>query len=318
MTNRNNVGASLAEEMSPEQVHDIKQEMRERFSNVAWPDLSQERLYVAGYDFAVPGLVGNAIQKEIDEEHELWDNAVDGKIPNIVAVCSEQYNFVPFEVASKVFLDFIDEYSGWGKPKINFDIIDGGRKMKATAEFNEHKDTLKASAKVGDDIAPVGGFYHGIDLDWMFRVWAGALRLVCSNGMVGHHLNLELGKKHKSTLDIGTMINSLAPTFEKYSEQLEVWNTWGETVIPAPAAEDLILASGFGSKHQAEILALPEKSTGETVEQWMQGSSGVNVMNLYNVLTQFTTHEIESDLVRVKRGEQIAQAFETSDYLKAA
>lgn len=317
MTNRNNVGASLAEEMSPEQVHDIKQEMRERFSDVPWPDLSQERLYVAGYDFAIPGLVGNAIQEEIDEEHELWPNAVDGKIPNIVAVCSEQYNFVPFEVASKVFVDYIDTYDGWGLPKMDFQIIDGGRKMKATAQFDEHKDAIKSRAKVGDDISPVGGFYHGIDLDWMFRVFAGATRLICSNGMVGHHLNLELGKKHKSTLDINTMIGALAPTFEKYGEQIEVWNTWGETEIAAPAAEDLILASGFGTKHQAEILALPEKSTGQTVEEWMNEGK-VNVMNLYNVLTQFTTHEIESDLVRVKRGEQIAQAFETSEYLKAA
>ena len=317
MTNRNNVGAGLAEKMSPEQVTDIKQEIRSRFPDVAWPDLSQERLYIAGYDYAVPGLVGNAIQEEIDEEHELWAHAVDGKIPNIVAVCSEQYNFVPFEVASKVFVDYIDTYEAWGKPKMQFDIIDGGRKMKATAQFEEHKDAIKSAAKVGDDISPVGGFYHGIDLDWMFRVFAGATRLICKNGMVGHHLNLELGKKHKSTLDINTMIGALAPTFEKYGEQIEVWNVWGETEIAAPAAEDLILASGFGSKHQTEILALPEKSTGETVEEWMNGGK-VNVMNLYNVLTQFTTHEIESDLVRVRRGEQIAQAFETSEYLKAA
>lgn len=317
MTVRNNVGAKLAEEMSPEEVHDIKQEIRERFPDVPWPDLSQERLYVAGYDFAVPGLVGNAIQQPIDEEHELWEYAVDGKIPNIVAVCSEQYNFVPFEVASKQFVDFLDTYDGWGKPKLDFNIIDGGRKMKATATFNEHRDALKSKAKVGDDICPVGGFYHGIDLDWMFRVWAGAERLVCSNGMVGHHLNLELGKKHKSTLNIEEMIGSLAPTFEEYGNQIEIWSEWGETVIEAGQAEDLILESGFGSKHQAEILALPEQSTGQTVEEWMNGGK-VNVMNLYNVLTQFTTHEIESEMVRVRRGEQIAQAFETAKWRKAA
>ena len=317
MANLNNVGTALAEEMSPEQVIDIKAEMHERFSSVPWPDLSQERLYVAGYDFAVPGIVGNAINEEIDKEHELWDYAVDGKIPNVVAVCSEQYNFVPYEVASKIFVDFIDTYDAWGKPKFNFQIIDGGRKMKATAQFDEHKDEIKSQAKVGDDISPLGGFYHGIDLNWMFRVFAGATRLVCSNGMVGHHLNLELGKKHKSTLDINTMIGALEPTFEKYGEQLEVWESWGETLIKPAAVDDLIMGSGFGTKHQEEILALPEKSTGETVQDWINAGN-VNVMNLYNVLTQFTTHELESEMVKVKRGEQIASTFETFDFKRAA
>ncbi len=317
MTNRNNVGIGLAEKMSPEEVHDIKQEVRERFPDVAWPDLSQERLMVAGYDFAIPGIVGNAILEKIDEDHELWAKSHDGKIPNVVAVCSEQYNFVPFEVATKKFVDFLDSYNGWGKPTLNFQIIEGGRKMKATARFDEHRDAIKSRAKVGDDISPIGGFYHGIDLDWLFRVYAGAERLVCSNGMVGHHLNLELGKKHKSTLNIDEMIGALAPTFEKYGEQIEIWNVWGETMIAAPQAEELIAASGFGTKHQAEILALPERSTGQTVEEWMNEGK-VNVMNLYNVLTQFTTHEIESELVRVKRGEQIAQAFETASFRKAA
>jgi hypothetical protein len=317
MANRNNVGAQLAEAMSPEEIIDIKQEVRQRFPDVPWPDLSQERLYVQGYDFAIPGIVGNAIQEEIDEDHELWEKAYDGKIPNVVAVCSEQYNFVPYEVASKIFLDFLDEYDGWGKPKVDFQIIEGGRKMKATAKFDEHRDEIKSRAKVGDDISPIGGFYHGIDLNWLFRVFAGAERLVCSNGMVGHHLNLELGKKHKSTLIIPDMIGALAPTFEKYGEQIEIWNVWGETMIEAPQAEDLIAASGFGSKHQAEILALPEQSTGQTVESWMNEGK-VNVMNLYNALTQFTTHEIESELVRVKRGESIAQAFETAEFKKAA
>lgn len=317
MANLNNVGTALAEEMSPEQVIDIKAEMHERFPSVPWPDISQERLYVAGYDFAVPGIVGNAIQEKIDEEHELWEYAVDGMIPNIVAVCSEQYNFVPYEVASKVFADYIDSYDAWGKPKFSFQIIDGGRKMKATAQFDEHMDKIKSNAQVGDDISPLGGFYHGIDLNWMFRVFAGATRLVCSNGMVGHHLNLELGKKHKSTLNINEMIGALSPTFEKYGEQLEIWEAWGETLIKPAAVETLIQGSGFGSKHQEEILALPEKSTGETVQQWMDAGK-VNVMNLYNVLTQFTTHELESEMVKVKRGDQIASTFETFDFRRAA
>jgi hypothetical protein len=315
-TARENIGPGLKEKMSPEEVHDIKQEIRERFPDVKWPDMSQERLYIAGYDFALPGVVGNAILEPINEDDERWEYAIDGKIPNIVGICSEQYNFVPFEVATKKFVDFMDRYEGWGKPKYDFHIIEGGRKMKATARFDEHKAELKSRAKVGDDISPLGGFYHGIDLNWLFRVYAGAERLVCSNGMVAHHLNLELGKKHKTTLDIEEMIGALAPTFERYGEQIEIWNYWGETVIEPPVVDDVLADSGFGTKHQEEILLLPEQSTGETLEQWIKKGQ-INVLNFYNVLTQFTTHEIESDIVRVKRGEDIAQAFETR-FRKAA
>lgn len=318
MTNNGNVGIGLEKKLSPEEVHDIKQEVRERYPSVPWPDLTQERVYVAGYDFAIPGVLSNCIQKKIDEEHKLWSYAVDGMIPEHVAFCSDQYNFVPFEVASKVFLNFLDSYDQWGKPKVSFQIIDGGRKMKAYAQFDEHTSKLKGkAAKVNDVISPVGGFYHGIDLDWQFRVFAGALRLLCTNGMVGHRLNLELGAKHKSTLDITQMVQGLAPTFEKYGEQLDIWNSWGATTLTPPQVDDLVLSSGFGTKHQEEIKALPEKGTGETLEQWMQRGQ-VNMMNLFNVLTQFTTHELDSELVKVKRGEQIAEAFETFKFKKAA
>ena len=305
------------EKMSPEEVNDIKAEIRERIPNVDWPDLSQERVYFAGYDFAIPGVLSNCVQMPIKEDHELWEHAVDGRIPQHVAFCSEQYNFIPYEVATKVFLNYLETFEMWGKPTVKVHIFNGGSRMKAEATFNEHLEEIKSQAKVGDTIAPVGGFYHGIGLDWIFRVFAGALRLACTNGMVGHHLNVELGKKHKSTLDIGDMIDALTPTFEQYGEQIEIWNEWGAIEIEAPVVEDLIGRSGFGSKHQEEILALPETSTGETVEEWLRGGK-VNVMNLYNVLTQFTSHEIESDMVRVRRGEQIAKAFETYDFRKAA
>jgi hypothetical protein len=113
------------------------------------------------------------------------------------------------------------------------------------------------------------------------------------------------------------MIGALEPTFQKYGEQLEIWETWGETLIKPTAVDELIIGSGFGSKHQEEILALPEKSTGETVQDWIDAGD-VNVMNLYNVLTQFTTHELESEMVKVRRGEQIASTFETFDFRRAA
>lgn len=308
------------DQMSPEKLNDIKAEIHERFPNVDWPELTQERVTVMGYDIPIPGVYSNSILEKVEETDEYYDDAVkyfDGKLPRHVAFCSDQYNFIPYEVATKEFLNFVDSYDQWGKPKINIHIFNGGSRMKAEAVFNEHVETLKSTVEKGKDIAPVGGFYHGIGLDWVFRVWAGALRLICTNGMVGHHLNIELRKKHKSTLDIGEMIGALAPTFDKYSEQIAIWSQWGEIDISEPTVEDLLAASGFGTKHQEEILALPETSTGETLEEWLRGGK-VNVLNLYNVLTQFTTHEIDSDMVRVRRGEDIAKAFETFNFKKAA
>jgi hypothetical protein len=298
------------ENMSPSQINDIKDEMRDRFPDVDWVDMSQERVHVLGYDFAIPGVLSNSILRTIDETHEHWENAYESQIPEHVAFCSDQYNFVPYEVAGKVFADFIDQYEGWGKPTYKFQILDNGRKMRGEALFNEHKDEILANAKVGDIISPIAGFQHSIDLSWLFKSYAGALNLACANGMVAHTLNLELGKKHKSTLDIGEMIYSLAPVFEKYEEQLGIWSYWGEQAIEAPVVEDLLNDSGFGTKQQEEILQLPETTTGETLEEWIRRGR-INVWNMYNVLTQYTTHEIESDLVRVRRGEDIAKTFES-------
>lgn len=307
--------------MSPEEVTDIKAEIHERFPDVQWPKLSQERVTVMGYDMPIPGVYSNSVLEKVDETHEFYNEAVeyfDGELPRHVAFCSDQYRFIHYEVATHKFLQFLDNYGMWGKPTVKINFFNGGSRMRCEAIFDEHKEELKGRAKKkGDVIAPIGGFNHGIGLDWLYRVWAGALRVICGNGMIGHHLNVQLGKKHKSTLDIDEMIAALGPTFENYGEQIAIWSQWGEIDVSKPTVEDLLSAVGFGTKQQEEILALPEVSTGETLEQWLRGES-VNVLNLYNVLTQYTTHEIESDLVRVKRGDDIARVFETYNWKKAA
>ena len=64
----------------------------------------------------------------------------------------------------------------------------------------------------------------------------------------------------------------------------------------------------FGPKYSEKILALPQVGSGQTIEKWLTADN-LNLWEFNSILTQFITHEIESEMVRVRSGEAVAKVL---------
>lgn len=282
-------------ELSPEETHDIIQEIHEKFPDTLWPEITAERVILSGMDYAIPNYKANCIWSE------------DSDIPIVAAITSEKYKFVPYEVAVKKFLEYLSRFEALGTPKIDIHIIGEGQKIKVEADFLEHIHKIKHAAKVGDMISLTAGFRHSVDTQWPYIVEAGGKQLICSNGAVATKLNQNAAVKHKNSLDLDIQNATLTDTIEQFPEQVQTWNHWAEININKNQAE-MLIDDSFGKRYKDQILALPETQSQETVSQWMEADK-VNVFDLYSVMTQFMTHEIESEVVRVQKAEKVAANF---------
>lgn len=282
-------------ELTPEETQDIVQEVHERFPDTPWPEITAERIILSGMDYAVDNYKANCI----------WTK--DSETPIVAAIVSENYKLIPYEVATKKFLDYLSKFGGLGTPTIGINIINEGRKIQVKADFIEHTHKIKKAAKVGDTVSMAAGFRHSIDTQWPYIVEAYAKQLVCSNGMIATKLNKTAAVKHKHSLNIDIQNATLQETIAQFPEQVKTWNHWAEININKNEAE-MLIDDSFGKRHKDAILALPEVQSQETVAQWMKADK-VNVFDLYSVMTQFMTHEIDSEMVRVQKAEKVANQF---------
>jgi len=126
--------------------------------------------------------------------------------------------------------------------------------------------------------------------------------------MVGYKVQFATKKKHRLNLVTSEQLKSLPQGMAAFSEQVNVWQDWANKQMKAIEAEMLVDALPFGERHTADILALPEIGSGETLEDWLRNDS-VNTYRLNSIVTQFLTHEIESEMVRTDKGQKVAQVF---------
>jgi len=293
---------------------DMVQEIRERYPEVAWPEVSAEKLQLAGWHDmdAIPGRVANVIWTKHGKTGE--------DIPNVVGVRSDEYKFIRYEVLTKKFEEVIDRYEGaFGKPVFDFAFPKDGARFLCNVDFPEMvKPVRENGPKVGQDISPRCGFKSSLDMCWEYATFIGAIRLICTNGMVAYQIESQMNKKHRQTLDVDDINQHVIPTLDRFDEQVAIWGAWAETEFTALQTEKLVDALPFGNRHTDEILALPEKSTQETLNQWMAADK-VNKMAFHNVATQFLSHEVESEMVRVEKAQKVARIFHNHEhYLKAA
>ncbi|RLD58108.1 MAG: hypothetical protein DRI97_03950, partial [Bacteroidetes bacterium] len=173
-----------------------------------------------------------------------------------------------------------------------------------TADFPECKEELKP----GRPLTPKAGVRNSNDLTLEFSRWFGAMELVCANGMVAFKINQSASKKHRQNLDIDFEIKGVIEGMNDFAEQTDIWKNWVDVQLASADAEVIMAALPFGSRHNEEILALPETGTGDKVSDWLAGGK-VNLYDMYGIYTQFLTHNVESDMVRVTKGEEVARVF---------
>ena len=279
--------------MEPEMVRDIRQEIHEKFPDANWPNTYRDTVWHGSGEF--------------DELHAVEDFDVmvhrrreptrilqpDGRYETRLmdrkrcVPCTEEYQFIPHEVALKNFLEVVEasDNAVFGAPKVGINLFDVGGKMEVTLRYADAKKNLKV-----DEALPVFGLRNGTDLQWQYSLWGGAEVLRCKNGMVSTKVSLDFKKKHRQNLDMDDMLADFSAGMIALEDQFNLWGAWVDKLITQTQTVELLEALPVSEKQTEKLLALPEVGTGKTLVDRFDAKEKVSLWNVNSIVSQWLTH----------------------------
>jgi hypothetical protein len=272
-------------------VSEIKEEIRERFPKTKWVDVAQEPLWFGRSEMTrIPGKAIVGYDKDGESHY--------------YATASEDYFVLPNEVAVWMALEEAKNYPEYGKPVAVMDHVDG--KMFAHLEFPEfeHKELVK-----GDPLALRVDIYNSYDLSRAFEIGMSMLRLVCTNGMKAWLPEGNIAKKrHYGIMAPWNQIKTLGDKLDTMSIQFDLWKSWTEKQIGAKEVDAVFGKLLFSEKQVKTIRELAETGTETSIDKKLEENK-LTVWDLNNSMTQFVSHEIESEIVKDRHLHKIARVI---------
>lgn len=192
------------------------------------------------------------------------------------------------------------EKAGYKDLDCEVTMINGGDKI-----VTRFKDTAHPMKIGNEEIYPTFVIKNSYDLSWAAAVVGGIFRQVCSNGAYVGHANgyqrRHIGNSVSSNMDhILTQVTSEMKFVEaKFKSMI---NTAAKRGVPLN-----INQLRLSDAEKAKLLNLHELSSGASLnlttnqdgkEQWSMAEAGHSVFNLYNLVTEFVTHQITNPVRR--------------------
>lgn len=195
----------------------------------------------------------------------------------------------------------------YGNPVFEPKMWKDGSAMKLNITFHDNPleiPTPKGKVKVAPRISLINSY----DLTKKLQILFEALQLVCSNGMVAYRAIEGNKKRHMVGLDLQKQLNLIRPGIENYPAQIEYWGKLSTTYLTAPEFEDFIALLPFGQRNVDSLVHLDIIGTGGTLYQQYRNGR-INAWEAHNAVTQFLTHEIKSDEVRLLKSMAVEEIF---------
>ena len=216
-------------------------------------------------------------------------------------ILSEKYQLIKHEDVIEMVEKAIKKSPEYGHFERDITFLSGEAKMKASYVFPE----ITVPVGRGDLINPKIDVFNSYDGGWRFNLLFGAFRLVCSNGLVIGEKVLQYKVKHFSTFSEDHVKQLLISSMESFSDQTNIWKTWMDKLVPQEPYEKIMERLPFGKKQREEIDKEVEISTGESTGQ----EKALTLWILFNILSQYVTHKIKSDLRRVQIENAMRKVF---------
>lgn len=204
----------------------------------------------------------------------------------VLGVCTERYSLVQnkplIETVENAFAD-----NGLG----NFDrksyVMRDGARVYVQYDF---KNQLTKLPKVGDDIGMRLTLHNSFDRSCRVSFEMGMLRLVCTNGMKTLGDEYSITQKHSDNLDMAKLVDVIKGSIQGFNKGTEVFARLAERSI-ANDEGNVILDNLTKRK------VIAERNVDKIKILWngpkRPEDKARNLWNLYNAITEFTTHQIE-------------------------
>jgi hypothetical protein len=237
-----------------------------------------------------------------------YSNFDDGRIEPLAKV-SDQYALVQHYDAIGQVLQSFGELPEFGLNKVSVGMSTNGGKVWA-----KFKSSNPVTIKPGDDIFPEITMTNSCDTTKRFWLQWGAMRLVCTNGMMAPDDRIKGGvikRLHKlGTLDIEEEILAFQNSFVQASESLGIWKEYAKIEMKKDGMLEVFKQMKISEKQGDEIMALPLRGDDTTVNaELVKGA--VDGWTAYNAVTQWITDGSKNEATAITRGNSASKAFDS-------
>jgi hypothetical protein len=258
--------------------------------------------------------VNSAVLRELGQnETDLFEAAgimnvavfPDGHVNGLKAV-SSQYNLLQHLDAINTALDYVPSQFGLESIDIKTS-LDGGR------VWVRMESGLSEEIVPGDKIKYQATLQNSADTSKVMRFVAGAMRLVCSNGMVlpdSRFKKIGIKKLHKSSLNFEKDCKGFFENLEGTYEAVGTWKKYAEHKMSTPALEDVFTALKIGPRVKEEVLGLTMRGGDGNSLNSLLNDDNLTAWDAYNAFTQRITDSNSLESVKIDSGAKVAELFD--------
>ncbi len=231
---------------------------------------------------------------------------VDQNTGNVLSIVSDRYKLVHYEDIIHMVEGITSQIEGYGAIQLRPHTFSNGGKFKLSMSFPEAQHLIKA----GDSIVPKLDILSSLDLSYKLSGAFGAWRLLCTNGMGTWEKFKKFIRKHLMTLVLADLQVSILEGMSLFSEQINAWKRWAEIEMTQDMYDNVWKALPFSEAERKKIEVEREKNSALNLLDALN-QKVLTLWDFNNVLTQFATHRVQSEVRRVDLEPQIAKVLES-------
>jgi hypothetical protein len=244
-----------------------------------------------------------------------------------LGIHGNRYEIRPYADTVKFFEKVIEDSPlDLADAKLKFNMVGNGERMRISVDLPKHE--LDVNPKVGDIVRLRLNFMDSYDGAWSTQFGFGAMRLICTNGMVRHGFSIGVKSKHTRS-DIPLIEDGhqrIAAAIQAFGEDKYRFVRWLNTPVTDKQADEFFtetMCKRWDAK--ATCWRINEHQLNQMMKNWYEeeASCGANMWGLYNALTRWATHgQIRkgSDPLNtiINREAKVEQIVQRDEWLKLA
>ncbi len=215
---------------------------------------------------------------------------------------SEDYKLVQHSELAEAFEEAISRVPEFGKPAVVTRLPYNGGRMVREYFFPDIEVEIEGKDFVCPRVSLTNGHDKWVAVGMIF----GAFRLVCSNGLTVGKQFAKSAHKHVQTLNIGDMAGDLQVCLNVFSQQTELYKQWVSQLLNEEQAKKRVMAV-LGTRGQEAVMEELEVQQKRLRAQ--KKKALLTTWFVYNVLTQYISHNIKSTQRRLVYEERLQSQF---------
>lgn len=265
-------------------------DVRNRYPQVDFPDPVLDALWV-----------GKRNLTRITDQKALV-NQNDGRV---MAIVSDRYKIIPYEDTISMVEEVTKEVTGYGAIQLCPRVFANGGKFSVTMKFPESQHLIRE----GDGIVPKIDIFNSLDLGMKLLGRFGAFRLRCTNGMGVWEQFKRFARRHLQKLFLDDLKMSILEGMSLFGIQVESWKRWAAIDLSQDVYDGAWKLLPFSEAEKEKIEVLRGIGDSLTLPDALK-QKALTLWDMNNVLTQFATHEVKSDIRRIELEPAIARTME--------